>query len=295
LSTAVLPAAPLVDTHVHLNYPDFAEDLPQVAERWRQAGIRQLVHSCVTPAEFPQLQAIADQYPEVFLSVGLHPLEARQWQPALAEKIAQLAAGDRRVVAIGETGLDFYKSDPSDIERQKESFRAHIAIAREQDLALIVHCREAAAATYEILREAVTTGGSLRVVMHCWSGSPEETRLFVELGCFISFSGIVTFKNAETVRRSALEVPLSQLLVETDCPFLAPTPFRGKRNEPAHVQRVAQTLAELLQIPLEDLAQQTSQNAARLFRLPQQGDGGGDPPALRAAGNQPNREACANR
>jgi TatD DNase family protein len=105
----------------------------------------------------------------------------------------------------------------------------------------------------------------------------------------------VTFKNAETVRRSALEVPLSQLLVETDCPFLAPTPFRGKRNEPAHVQRVAQTLAELLQIPLEDLAQQTSQNAARLFRLPQQGDGGGDPPALRAAGNQPNREACANR
>jgi TatD DNase family protein len=171
LSTAVLPAAPLVDTHVHLNYPDFAEDLPQVAERWRQAGIRQLVHSCVTPAEFPQLQAIADQYPEVFLSVGLHPLEARQWQPALAEKIAQLAAGDRRVVAIGETGLDFYKSDPSDIERQKESFRAHIAIAQEQDLALIVHCREAAAATYEILQEAMVTGESLRVVMHCWSGS----------------------------------------------------------------------------------------------------------------------------
>ncbi|MFS8868168.1 TatD family hydrolase [Synechococcus sp. H65.1] len=269
MSPTVLSAAPLVDTHVHLNYPDFAEDLPQVAERWRQAGIRHLVHSCVTPAEFPQLQAIANQYPEVFLSVGLHPLEARQWQPDLAEKIAQLAASDTRVVAIGETGLDFYKSDPADIERQQASFRAHIAIAQEQDLALIVHCREAAAATYELLKEALATGGPLRVVMHCWSGSPEETRLFVELGCFISFSGIVTFKNAETVRRSALEVPLSQLLVETDCPFLAPTPFRGKRNEPAYVQRVAQTLAELLQIPLEDLAQQTSQNAARLFRLPQ--------------------------
>ncbi|MFS8895912.1 TatD DNase family protein [Thermostichus sp. OS-CIW-29] len=268
MSTAVLPAAPLVDTHVHLNYPDFAADLPQVAERWRQTGIRRLVHSCVTPAEFPQLQAIADQYPEVFLSVGLHPLEAGQWQPDLAEKIAHLAASDERVVAIGETGLDFYKSNPADIERQKESFWAQIAIAQAQDLALIVHCREAAAATYAILKEAMATGGPVRAVMHCWSGSPVETRQFVELGCYISFSGIVTFKNAETVRRSALEVPLSQLLVETDCPFLAPTPFRGKRNEPAYVQRVAQTLAELLGIPPEKLAEETSQNAARLFRLP---------------------------
>ncbi len=268
MSTAVLPPAPLVDTHVHLNYPNFAEDLPQVAERWRQAGIRQLVHSCVTPAEFPQLQAIADQYPEVLLSVGLHPLEARLWQPSLAEEIAQLAAGDKRVVAIGETGLDFYKSNPADIELQKQAFQAQIAIAQEQDLALIIHCRDAAEATHQILSQAIAKGGPLRAVMHCWSGSPAETRLFVELGCFISFSGILTFKNAEAVRNSALEVPLSQLLVETDCPFLAPTPFRGKRNEPAYVQRVAQTLADLLGIPLEKLAEQTSHNAAQLFRLP---------------------------
>ncbi|MEN9231715.1 MAG: TatD family hydrolase [Thermostichus sp. DG02_5_bins_236] len=257
-----------VDTHVHLNYPNFSEDLPEVAQRWRAAGIRQLVHSCVTPDEFPQLQAIADQYPEVFLSVGLHPLEARQWQPEMATQIAQLAAADPRVVAIGETGLDFYKSDPATIELQKQAFRAQIAIAQSKDLALIIHCRDAAEATHELLLQAIETSGPVRAVMHCWSGSPAETREFVALGCFVSFSGIVTFKNAKVVQASALEVPPSQLLVETDCPFLAPTPFRGKRNEPAYVERVAQALAELLGIPLEKLAEQTSHNAAQLFRLP---------------------------
>ncbi|MEN9225401.1 MAG: TatD family hydrolase [Thermostichus sp. DRC_bins_24] len=270
MSAAMLDIAPagLVDTHVHLNYPNFAADLPEVAQRWRQAGIRQLVHSCVTPDEFPQLQAIADQYPEVFLSVGLHPLEARLWQPPMAAEIARLAAGDPRVVAIGETGLDFYKSDPADIELQKQAFQAQIAIAQRQDLALIIHCRDAAAATHQILSQAIAEAGPVRAVMHCWSGSPAETREFVALGCFISFSGIVTFKNAKAVRESALEVPLTQLLIETDCPFLAPTPFRGKRNEPAYVEQVAHTLADLLGIPLENLAEQTSHNAAQLFRLP---------------------------
>ncbi|MCJ2542579.1 TatD family hydrolase [Thermostichus vulcanus] len=263
----VVPAG-WVDTHVHLNYPDFAEDLPEVAQRWREAGIHRLVHSCVTPEEFPQLQAIADQYPEVFLSVGLHPLEARQWQPDMAAQIAQLAAADPRVVAIGETGLDFYKSDPADIELQKQAFQAQIAIAQSQDLALIIHCRDAAEATHQMLSQAIAEAGPVRAVMHCWSGSPAETREFVALGCFVSFSGIVTFKNAQLVRDSALEVPLSQLLIETDCPFLAPTPFRGKRNEPAYVERVAHTLADLLHISPEQLAEQTSQNAAQLFRLP---------------------------
>lgn len=265
--SAGLPAG-LVDTHVHLNYPNFAEDLPEVAQRWREAGIRQLVHSCVTPDEFPQLQAIADQYPEVSLSVGLHPLEARQWQPEMAAQIAQLAASDERVVAIGETGLDFYKSDPADIELQKQAFQAQIAIAQSQDLALIIHCRDAAEATHQILSQAIAEGGPVRTVMHCWSGSPAETREFVALGCFVSFSGIITFKNAKAVRDSALEVPLTQLLVETDCPFLAPTPFRGKRNEPAYVEQVAHTLADLLHISSEKLAEQTSHNAAHLFRLP---------------------------
>ncbi|MEN9242614.1 MAG: TatD family hydrolase [Thermostichus sp. DG02_3_bins_51] len=264
----MLDVAGWVDTHVHLNYPNFAEDLPEVARRWRAAGIRQLVHSCVTPDEFPQLQAIADQYPEVFLSVGLHPLEAGRWQPQTAPQIAQLAAADPRVVAIGETGLDFYKSDPATIELQKQAFRAQIAVAQQQDLALIVHCREAAEATHQILSQAIAEAGPVRAVMHCWSGSPAETREFVALGCFISFSGIITFKNAQAVRDSALEVPLTQLLVETDCPFLAPTPFRGQRNEPAYVEKVGRTLAEVLRLPPEQLAAQTSHNAAQLFRLP---------------------------
>jgi TatD DNase family protein len=217
------------------------------------------------------LQAIADRYPEVFLAVGLHPLEAHLWQPRMMAEIDQLAASDDRIVAIGETGLDFYKSDPATREQQFAAFRAQIEIARQQDLALIVHCREAAVATRQVLQEALSTlGRSLRVVMHCWSGTPQETDWFVDLGCYISFSGIVTFKNAESVKQSVLRVPADQLLVETDCPFLAPVPYRGKRNEPAYVSHVATMVAHLRQESLVDLAQQTTRNARCLFRLPQQ-------------------------
>lgn len=260
----------LIDTHVHLNFEAYTDDLATVAAQWRSAGIRQLVHSCCTPAEFPQLQAIADQYPEVFLAVGLHPLEAKSWHPEMATAIDHYASTDRRVVAIGETGLDFYKSDPASLDLQFQAFRAQIEIAQRLDRALIIHCRDAAEATLDILKEvqAEHPDQRLRAVMHCWSGTPEETRWFVDLGCWISFSGIVTFKNAHTVRQSILEVPADQLLVETDCPFLAPVPYRGKRNEPAFVTHVADTVAQVRQQSVGDLAEQTTANARALFRLP---------------------------
>ena len=253
----------LVDSHVHLNFDRFTADLAAVAERWRAAGVRQLVHSCCHPDEFPQLQAIADAYPEVFLAVGLHPLDTAGWQPEMAGRIRSLATADKRVVAIGETGLDFYKAD--NVQAQTEAFRAQVAIARELDLPLIIHCREAAEATRDLLAEA---GGRVRGVMHCWAGTPEQTRWFVELGMHISFSGIVTFKNAGTICSAAMEVPRDRLLVETDCPFLAPVPHRGQRNEPAFVAGVARTLAELRAVPLAELARQTTANARNLFRLP---------------------------
>jgi TatD DNase family protein len=256
-----------IDSHVHLNFDSFQSDLDQVAQNWRNAGVSQLVHSCCTPAEFPQLQAVADQYPEVSLAVGLHPLEAKSWSEAVGLEIRQWASQDPRVVAIGETGLDFYKSEADTVDQQKEAFRYHLAIAQELDRAVIVHCREAAVATREILDE-MDPNRNLRIVMHCWSGTPEETRLFVELGCWISFSGIVTFRSAKTVHQSVFEVPADRLLIETDCPFLAPTPHRGQRNEPAYVIQVAQTLAQLRQESLDSLAKQTTENACTLFRLP---------------------------
>ncbi|MEO1133605.1 MAG: TatD family hydrolase [Cyanobacteria bacterium J06639_1] len=250
----------LIDSHVHLNFDCYDDELDEVAQRWREAGIVQLVHSCVKPSEFEQLQAIADRFPEVFISVGLHPLDADDWTAEMAAEIRDKARSDQRTVAIGETGLDFFKADNEPIQR--EAFGTQIAIARELDLPLIIHCRNAAAAARDMLREAEGT----RAVMHCWSGTAEETQWFVDLGFYISFSGIVTFKNAKTVKESAAIVPSDRLLVETDCPFLAPVPYRGKRNEPARVAHVAEYLAELRGISVADLARQTTANARSLFR-----------------------------
>ncbi|BAC90308.1 TatD family hydrolase [Gloeobacter violaceus] len=253
----------LVDTHVHINYENFAADLDAVAHNWRAAGVVQLVHACVKPEDFPGMQALADRYPEVFLAVGLHPLDVeRRWDAALAGRIRDYARSDKRVVAIGETGLDFFKADnPAEQER---AFRDQIALAQELDLPVIIHCRDAAPATRRILEEM----GPMRGVMHCWGGTPEETRWFVELGMFVSFSGIVTFKNAILLQQSVGVVPDELLLVETDCPFLAPVPKRGKRNEPAYVAHVAEKVAELRSKTPEAVAQLTAANARRLFRLP---------------------------
>jgi len=252
----------LVDTHVHLNFPDYASDLDAVAQHWRQVGVGALVHSCVRPSEFLQMQAIAQAFPEVFLAVGLHPLEAGTWDPQLVGEM-ESCLGDPRVVAVGETGLDFYKADPVHIPLQTSAFLAQIQLAQTYDRALIVHCREAAEATLGILKDTRPK----RVVMHCWSGTAAETAWFVELGCAISFSGIVTFKNARAVQESVQIVPLEQLLVETDCPFLAPVPHRGKRNEPAYVAAVAKKVAELRGMDPETLAAITTQNAQRYFGL----------------------------
>jgi TatD DNase family protein len=254
----------LIDSHAHLNFDLFSADLPDMRNRWQSAGVTNIVHSCVEPSEFPSLQAIADRFPEVSLSIGLHPLDADKWTETMAEEIRQKAADEARVVAIGEMGLDFYKADNAD--RQQEVFLTQLEIACQLDLPVIIHCRDAAVS----LRQACQTLSGrykLKGVMHCWSGTPEETRWFLDLGFYISFSGIVTFKNATQVQESASVVPSDRLLVETDCPFLAPLPYRGKRNEPAYVYYVAQKLAELRKTPLDKLAEETTANARQLFAL----------------------------
>jgi TatD DNase family protein len=257
----------LVDTHVHINFETFSGDLNEVARAWREAGVAHLVHSCVEPGEFGAIQAIADRFPEVSFAVGLHPLDMDKWSAAVPKQIAALAQSDPRVVAIGEIGLDFYKS--TDQATQIAAFQAQLEIARSLDLPVIIHCREAAVPMAELLGLFWQQQGPVKGVMHCWSGTPEETQLFLDLGFYISFSGIVTFKNAHQVKAAAEMVPSDRILVETDCPFLSPEPRRKeRRNQPAYVRHVAEHLAQLRGVDLEDFAAQTTANAIRLFNLP---------------------------
>jgi TatD DNase family protein len=255
----------LIDTHVHLNFESLASDLDAVRQRWQQAGVVRLVHSCVHPGEFSDIQAIADRVPELSFAVGLHPLDTEKWTAHSADQIVELACSDSRVVAIGEMGLDFYKA--SDQSQQEKIFEAQLEIAHHLNKPVIIHCRDAAAPMFKLLKTFWERQGPVPGVMHCWGGTPEETQWFLDLGFYISFSGIVTFKNAQSVQASARQVRLDRLLIETDCPFLAPVPHRGKRNEPSYVQYVADALAKLRNVPLATITQQTAQNACQLFGL----------------------------
>lgn len=258
----------LIDTHVHINFEAFQSDLDEIAQAWRDAGVVHLVHSCVEPTEFESIRAIADRFPgEVSFAVGLHPLDVDQWTEDTAAKIRQLAQSDPRVVAIGETGLDLFKAE--NYEQQLQAFRSQIAIARQLQLPIIIHCRDAADQLADELHRVWETDGPVAGVMHCWAGNPEETQRFLDLGFYISFSGIVTFKNAASIKASAQMVPSNRLLIETDCPFLTPEPKRKeRRNQPANVQHVANHIAHLRSVSVEQIAEQTTANACRLFQLP---------------------------
>lgn len=257
----------LFDSHVHINFDVFEPDLEAVRSRWQEAGVVRLVHSCVEPSEFASIQALAKQFPELYFAVGLHPLDADKWTEQTQQQILSLARSDAKVVAIGETGLDFYKAENS--SQQRKVFEAQLEIAASLNLPVIIHCREAAAQTREVLQSAIERWGKkVRGVMHCWSGTPEETQWFLDLGFYISFSGIVTFKNAHSIQASAQMVKSDRLLIETDCPFLAPVPKRKeRRNEPANVRYVAEAIASLRGVELEAIAAQTTENACELFRL----------------------------
>lgn len=255
----------LIDTHVHLNFDNFQGQLSQVRERWQKAGIVHLIHSCVEPSEFQSIQAIADQIPEISLSVGLHPLDVDKWTDEMASEIYRLAQSDPRVVALGEMGLDLYKGEQ--IKEQIEVLETQLTIAQKLNLPVIIHCREGASLLRDLFKKMISQTGTLTGVMHCWGGTTEETQWFLDMGFYVSFSGVVTFKKAEQVQASAKIVPSDRLLIETDCPFLAPVPKRGKTNEPSFVRYVAEYVANLRQTPLEILAQQTTANACSLFGL----------------------------
>ena len=260
------PTSTLIDSHCHIVFRNFEEDLDEVATRWRDAGVRALLHACVEPAEIPAIRALADRFPEMRYSVGVHPLDTQHWCPDTVDVLRQAALDDPRVVAIGELGLDLFRD--KNLEEQLAVLRPQLDLACELNLPVIVHCRDAAEPMLDELRTRRSEGLCPTGVMHCWGGTPEEMHAFLDLGFYISFSGTVTFPKALATHACAEQVPEDRFLVETDCPFLAPVPRRGKRNEPAFVASVASRVADLRGVDVDRVAAVTTSNARRLFKLP---------------------------
>lgn len=254
----------LVDSHCHLNFDPLVSDLPAVLGRARDNGVGHMLCVSVTLEAFPQVRDLAGAHSNIYASVGVHPNEKAGRDPTV-EDLTGLAA-DPRIVAIGETGLDYYRTAGT-VDWQQERFRRHIRAAKATGKPLIIHTRDAAADTVRIMAEegAGAAGG----VMHCFTESWEVARAALDMNFYISFSGIVTFRNAEALRDVARQVPTDRLLVETDAPYLAPVPFRGKPNEPAYVRYVAECVAGLRGVPFEALAEQTTRNFFELFRAAQ--------------------------
>jgi len=251
------------DSHCHLTDAQFDSDREAVIGRARAAGVSRFIVIGAT-GEFSHNEravALARANPDVFAVVGVHPHDAKTITAETYARLRELAR-EPEIVGLGETGLDFYY-DNSPREDQRMHFRAFIRLARELGLPLSMHVREAYGEAAETLRSE--GAGQVRGVMHCFTGSVEEARALLGLGLFISFSGIVTFKNAHALRAVAQAVPLERLLIETDCPLLAPVPYRGKRNEPAYVVQVAKTLAEVKELTLEEVAAVTRRNTEVLF------------------------------
>ena len=252
----------IVDSHCHLDYLAGDGDLPEALKRARMAGVETMLTISTKLSTFPQVLAIAEAEPDVVCSVGVHPHEAGPEGQETAERLIELAAHEK-VVGIGETGLDYYY-EHSPRDRQQISFRSHIAAARETRLPLIVHTRDADDDTVAILRDEHEKG-PYPGVLHCFTAGPALAKAALEMGLSISLAGIITFKKAEELRATAADIPLERLLVETDSPYLAPVPFRGKRNEPAHVVHTARRLAEIKGVSEEELTETTTANFYRLF------------------------------
>jgi TatD DNase family protein len=252
----------LVDSHCHLDFPDFADDLDGVVARARNAGVGAIQTICTRLSKFDGVRAVAERYDDMYCSVGVHPHNAGEEGPDSPEELIALTRHPK-VIGIGETGLDYYY-EHSPREAQDKSFRAHIAAARATGLPVIVHSRDADADTVAVLADEAGKG-AFPGLIHCFSAGRQVAEKAIELGMMVSLSGIVTFKAADELRAIVRDLPLDRLLVETDAPYLAPVPKRGKRNEPAFVAHTAAFVAELLGIEAEALAEQTTRNFFKLF------------------------------
>jgi TatD DNase family protein len=252
----------LVDSHCHLDFPDFAAELNDVVARASAAGIGRLVTICTRVRKFPQVLAVAEKFPEIFCSVGTHPHNAHEELDIDSKALIALTKNPK-VVAIGEAGLD-YHYDKSPRDAQAQGLRQHIAAARETGLPLVIHSRECDADMARILEEE-SGKGAFPAALHCFTGGRDLAFKAIELGHYVSFTGILTFKNSQGLRDIAAELPADRILVETDAPYLAPLPYRGKRNEPSYVVETAKMLAAARGVSPDEIARQTTKNFFRLF------------------------------
>jgi TatD DNase family protein len=252
-----------VDSHCHLDFPDFAAEIPELVAAMAAARVTHALCISVNLPDWPAVYRLAQTYPNLYATVGVHPDYEDTPEPSVDDLIA--LAAQPKVVAIGETGLDYYRLT-GDLDWQRERFRTHVRAARGAGKPLVIHTRAAAADTVAIMRDegAADAGG----VMHCFTETWEVATAALDLGFHISFSGIVTFRNARALKDIACRVPLERMLIETDAPYLAPVPHRGQRNQPAFVPHVAEEIARLRGLSVEAVAHATSENFFRLFRIP---------------------------
>jgi TatD DNase family protein len=257
-----------VDSHAHIDGPEFDSDRAEIIQRARDAGVSAILNIGTGDPQTGVLERaveLAEQHADIYCAIGVHPHDAKLFSDEVAELITNLATQSARVIAWGEIGLDFhYDNSPRDV--QMKVFRRQVQLARQAKLPVIIHTREAEAETIEVLKSE-RNNSAFPGIMHCFSGSLSLARQAVELGYYISFSGIVTFKKADELRAIAKELTIDRLLIETDCPFLAPVPFRGKRNQPAYVVEVAGCLAGLHEKTIEEIGKITSSNFAKIFNL----------------------------
>ncbi|MBA2621576.1 MAG: TatD family hydrolase [Acidobacteria bacterium] len=260
-----------VDSHCHIDGEAYDADRNEVLKRADEAGVRlMLTIGTGNPnsSDFVRAVACAEKYENVFAAVGVHPHDAKEYDDAAENHLIELVKKSEKVVAWGEIGLDFhYEHSPRVV--QKAVFRRQIVVAKKLDLPIIIHSRAADAETVEILLDVCSVENFRGGVMHCFGGTAETAKQLMEIGFLISFAGNVTFKKAENLREAARAVPLEKLLIETDCPYLAPVPVRGKRNEPMYVVETAKFLADFYGVELEEMARQTTQNFLDFFKIPQ--------------------------
>jgi TatD DNase family protein len=250
----------IIDSHCHINFPELIKDIDGVLERMAENQVSKALCVSVTLEKFPEVLSLAKAHEHIYASVGVHPDHESGEEPTV-ERLVSLSE-DPKVVAIGETGLDYFRTE-GDVAWQRDRFRVHIQAARQTNKPLIIHTREAGDDTLGILKEEGE--GLVRGVMHCFTETLEFARASIDLGFFISFSGIITFKNAQAIRDVAKVIPLESILIETDSPYLAPVPNRGKTNEPSYVRYVLEEVARVKELPVDTVAQATTKNFHRLF------------------------------
>jgi len=252
----------MFDTHVNLHGEPFADDLEEVLERAREAGVTKFLAICDRFDNFESILAIARSHDDIWCSAGVHPHHAKDFPDLRIETLTQ-AASNPEVVAIGETGLDFHYGYSAEAD-QVISLRKHISAARDTGLPLILHTREADELMADILEDEYRKG-AFQPLLHCYTGGPDLAQRALSLGAYVSVSGILSFKSAKEVRAVIADVPIDRIILETDCPYLAPVPMRGRRNEPAYLAHVAEALASLKGLPVDEIKQITDENAVRLF------------------------------